>query len=68
MAPVLRAPGDARLGWLTAIQVRWGVPRRALVRETTRLAVGPAVEEGAMTDEARSFAGIDWATRRIRPV
>src|SRR6516225_5973007 len=58
--PVFRAPGgDACLGGLAAMQVPWGVAPRAPVQGMTRVAVGPAVKERAMTDDAQWFAGID---------
>jgi hypothetical protein len=64
MAPRVSSPwGDACLGGLAAMQVPWGVAPKAPVQGMTRVAVGPTAKERAMLNDARWFAGIDWASQ-----
>src|SRR5215471_6609214 len=66
LPPVSRAPnGDACLGRLAAMHVRWGVAPRAPVQGMTRRRGGLAAKakEGIMTEDVEWFAGVDWASQ-----
>src|SRR6516162_11226650 len=65
LPPVFRAPnGDACLGRLAAMHIRWGAAPRAPVQGTIRHRGGLAAKgsEGVVTEDVEWFAGIDWAS------